>query len=546
MHFMKLGTALVLFLAVVSTTAYAEPLQYGNPSAPQGGTFAINIGVEPETLNPITSTDGYSRQVQGYVLDTLMTVDPNTYGLIPALAEKEETSKDGTQFTFTLRKGLKFHDGTPLTAEDVKFSFDVIFDPKYNAAHLRPYFENIAKAEVLSPLVVRFTTKSKYFDNLNSVGGNMSIVPKHIYGNIEVGSKMNKTIVGSGPYKIEKYDKGQSIVLVKNKDWWGYQDPSMKGSWNFERIRIRFLKDSNIAIEALKKGDIDEHALTPEEFVKKTTGLEFGTSVIKVKTENLEPKLWSYIGWNLRRPLFADKNVRLALYKLLNREEMNQKFKYGMALPVAGPWYPQSEYADSTVKPVMFDPKGAVELLKKSGWTDSDKDGLLDKVIGGQKQNLSFTLIYGNKDTEKYWVLYQSDLRKVGVEMKLQLLDWNVMLKDIDSSSFDAIAMSWGAGSVDMDPKQIWHSSSAVKGGSNFIGYKNPEVDALIDKARSELDKRKRIPILREIYRKIADDVPYAFLFVDKNTLYARSAKIGVTKDTYKYQVGEQFWWMAP
>jgi microcin C transport system substrate-binding protein len=418
-----------------------------------------------------------------------------------------------------------------------------VFDPKYNAAHRRSYYENIAKAEVLAPDVIRFTTKTKYFDNFNVVAG-MPILPKNVYGNAEVGSKMNKTIVASGPYKLEKYDKGQSIVLVKNKDWWGYKDPSMKGRWNFERIRIRFLKDSNITIEALKKGDIDEHALTPEEYVKKTTGPEFGKTVMKIKTQNLEPKLWGYIGWNLRRPLFADKDTRLALYKLVNRDEMNQKFKYGMALPVAGPWYPQSEYADPSVKPVMFDPKGALELLKKAGWTDSDKDGHLDKVVNGQKQNLSFTLIYGNKDTEKYWVLYQSDLRKVGIEMKLQLLDWNVMLKNIDDSNFDAIAMAWGAGSVDLDPKQIWHSSSAVKGGSNFIGYKNPEVDKLIDAARAELDKKKRIPLLREVYRKIAADVPYAFLFVDKDTLYARSSKIGVPKDTFKYRIGEDFWWM--
>jgi peptide/nickel transport system substrate-binding protein/microcin C transport system substrate-binding protein len=154
-------------------------------------------------------------------------------------------------------------------------------------------------------------------------------------------------------------------------------------------------------------------------------------------------------------------------------------------------------------------------------------------------------LVYGNKDTEKYWVLYQGDLRKVGIEMKLQLLDWNAMLKNIDDSNFEAIAMSWGAGSVDLDPKQIWHSDSAVKGGSNFIGYKNPEVDKLIDKARFEADKKKRIPILREVYRKIAADVPYAFLFVDKDALYARSAKIGVVKDTYHYSIGEEYWWMA-
>jgi peptide/nickel transport system substrate-binding protein/microcin C transport system substrate-binding protein len=543
---MKTTAALfVIFAAHIAWGApSAAPKSHGNPSAPQGGTFAINISAEPETLNPITSTDGYASQVQAYIMDSLMGIDPETYEPVPGLAEKSEISKDGKTFTFTLRKGLTFDDGKPLTTEDVKFSFDAIFDPKYNAAHMRPYYENIEKAEIVSPEVIKFTAKTKYFDNFKVVA-TMTIVPKHVYGDAAVGSKLNKTITGSGPYKLEKYDKGQSIVLVKNKSWWGYSDPSMKGRWNFERIRIRFLKDSNIAIEALKKGDIDEHPLTPEEYVKKTTGPEFGKTVIKVKTQNQAPKQWSYIGWNLRRPLFADKNVRLALYKLINRDEMIQKFRYGMALPVPGPWYPQSVYADPNVKPVKFDPKAAVELLKKEGWTDSDKDGYLDKVVDGKKTNLSFTLTYANKDSEKYWVMYQSDLRKVGIDMKLQLLDWNALLKNLDESKFDAIAMSWGGGSVDMDPKQIWHSSSAVKGGSNFIGYKNAEVDKLIDEGRAELDKKKRIGIYRKIYAKIAADVPYAFLWCDRDALYARSSRIGVVKDTYTYAIGEEYWWMA-
>jgi microcin C transport system substrate-binding protein len=535
----------LIFVALCCTVVTsAAPAIHGNPGAPEGGTFTLNILSEPETLNPITSTDGYARDVQAYIMDSLMTIDPDTYEPVPGMAEKAETSKDGKTFTFTLRKGLMFDDGKPLTTEDVKFSFDVIFDPKYNVANLRPYYENIEKAEIVSPEVIKFTAKTKYFDNFN-VLATMSIVPKHVYGDPVVGSKLNKTITGSGPYKLDKYDKGQSIVLAKNKNWWGYKDPSQKGRWNFERIRIRFLKDSNIAIEALKKGDIDEHTLTPEEYTKKTTGPEFGKTVIKVKTQNQAPKLWSWIGWNLRRPLFADKNVRLALYELINREEMIQKFKYGMALPVPGPWYPQSVYADPNVKPVKFDPKAAVELLKKAGWTDTDKDGLLDKVVDGKKTNLSFTLNYANKDNEKYYVMYQSDLRKVGIDMRLQLLDWNAFLKNLDDSNFDAVAMSWGGGSVDMDPKQIWHSSSAVKGGSNFIGYKNPEVDKLIDEGRMELDKKKRITLYRAIYRKIAADVPYAFMFVDRDTLYARSSKIGVVKDTYHYSVGEDYWWMT-
>lgn len=514
----------------------------GNPSAPQGGTFAINLDTDPETLNPITSTDLYAQEIHKLVMDTLLYEDLETHEWRPSLAESYEVSKDGKQFTFKIRKDLKWQDGKPLTVEDVKFSLDVILSGDYPTASIKPYYENIDKVEILDPQTIRFNAKTKYFGNLEQLA-TLTVVPKHIYQDAAVGKKLNKSLIGSGPYKIEKYDQGQSLLLVKNKDWWGANVPSEKGRFNFEHIRIRFLQDSNVAIEALKKGDIDYGALTAEEYTKKTNDAAWGKTVMKVKTENLYPKSYGYIGWNLRRDLFKSKKIRLAFYELLNRAEMIQKFQYGMSLPATGPWYQQSEYADPSVKPVAFNPKDAVKLLKEEGWTDSDKDGLLDKVVNGQKQNLSFTLTYGVKDMEKYWVLYQSDLRKVGVEMKLQLLEWNAIMKNVDDENFDAVALGWGAGSIDVDPKQIWHSTSAVKGGSNHIGYKNPEVDKLIDEARQELDKKKRIPLMRAIYKKIAEDVPYAFLFNGKYILYAHSTKVAMPKPTLKYGVGTQYWW---
>jgi len=231
---------------------------------------------------------------------------------------------------------------------------------------------------------------------------------------------------------------------------------------------------------------------------------------------------------------------------LMNRDEMNKKFRFGMSLPATGPWYQQSEYADPATKAVPFDPKKAVELLKEAGWSDIDHDGKLKKMIDGKKTEFKFTLYYPNKDREKYYVLYQGDLKKVGIDMQLQLLEWNALLKAMDESNFDAVSLGWGAGSIDTDPKQIWSSASAVKGGSNFIGYKSPEVDKLIDQARGELDKQKRVKILRQVYAKIAADYPYAFMFNDKFVLYAHSARVKMVKPSFKYDTGSDYWWIAP
>lgn len=532
-----MGLALVL---VFGTTACTKSGDKGSAaSKADATTFLYNIGNEPTTLNPITGTDAYNQAVQNFTMDSLMNRNLDTYEWEPALAEKAETSKDGKEFTFTVREGAKWSDGQPVTVEDVKFSFDVIFDTTYNAAHMRPYFENIAKAEVTGPRTIKFTTKSKYFGNF-SVLASMAILPKHVYGDAEKGKAINKSITGSGPYMIDTYDKGVSIILKKNPNWWGWTVPEYKGRYNFEKIRLRFDKDENLALERLKKSELDFDTLTPEAFTKKTAGEPWGTTVLKKQVENSAPKPYGYIGWNFKKELFKDKKVRRALAMLMNRDEMNQKFRFGMSLPATGPWYQQSEYADPTVKAIAFDPKAAGELLKEAGWVDSNKDGTLDK--GGKP--FEFNLFYSNKDTEKYWVLYQEDLKKVGIKMNLQLLDWNALLKNMDESKFDAVALGWGGGAVDNDPKQIWHSSSIGKGGSNFISYSNKEVDKLIDKAREELDKQKRIPLYREIYRKIADDAPYAFMFNDKYILYAVNKRIQQPKDTFKFAIGTEYFAM--
>ena len=513
-------------------------------AVPQGGTMNLNLDAEPTTLNPVSSTDLYASQVQGYVMESLCEVNEDTYEIEPGLAEKCESSKDGKTFTFVLRQGLKWHDGQPLTMEDVKFSYDVIFDNKFPTAHKRPYLEAIEKYEVLDPRTIRFTAKTKYFRNYDSIAALLTIVPKHLYSDPSKKG-LGKELVGSGPYKLAEYEKGKRIVLEKNKEWWGFTDPRFKDKRNnVDKIVFRFVKEDSIQIEMLKKGDLDYIPMSPEVFEKKAVGEEFGKTILKVKTENKSPKSYGFVGWNLNNDMFKDKNVRIALAHLVNRKLMIEKFRYGMSLPATGPWYQQSEYANPNVKAIPFDVKKATELLKKAGWADSDKNGILDRLVGGEKREFRFQLIYGNQDTEKYWTMYKEDAKQAGIEIELKLVEWNTMVKLMDEGKFDAIALGWGAGSVAVDPKQVWHSSSATKGGSNFVGYKNPEVDKLIDKARETFDKKARIKILQDVYKKIADDAPYAFLFNDKNVLYGHRSRIKKAKDTMVYSVGTAYWWI--
>lgn len=535
---------ILVVLCWALTSASFSAFAVGNPDAPQGGNITYNIRTEPPTIHPISASDVSASAVHNYTLSTLLTKDVDTYEWKPWMAEKWEVSKDGKVFTFWLRKGMTFHDGHPITAEDVKFSYDAIFEPKYNAAHKRPYYEGISKVEIVDPLQVKFYTKDPYFLNFDVAAG-MEIIPKHIYSDVEKSKKMTKEIVGSGPYKLEKFDKGQKIVLKKYDKWFGFGQPDFKGQFNPETITLRFVKDENVYLEMINKGDLDEIELLPEQYVKKTEGGNWGKTVFKVKAENRTGKGYRYVGWNMENSLFKDRDIRVALAHLMNREEMIKKFRYDLSVPATGPTDVFSDYASPNVKPILFDPKKAQELFAKAGWKDSDKDGVLDKTINGKKTDFRFTLIHSNKEYEKYLTYYKEDLKKAGIDMEIKYLEWNSFLKLLDEGKFDAVSLAWSTG-IEFDPKQQWHSSSAVTGGSNFIHYKVPEVDKLIDQARAELDRKKRMPLLRKVYERIANDAPYVFMFNDKYDLYANTSHVGKSADTFKYGIGTDYWWVKP
>ena len=337
-----------------------------------------------------------------------------------------------------------------------------------------------------------------------------------------------------------------------NPDWWGWTAPdkdkilSVKGAWNFEKVFFRFVEDETLRLEMLKKGRIHYDRLSSEQYVKKAVGEPWGTKVLKKEVTNKKPASYGFIAWNLRKPMFQEKQVRRALAHLMNRRLMIEKFTFEKSLPATGPWYRQSPYADPNVKPIMFAPKKASKMLRQAGWSDTDKDGILDKKIDGQKKDFHFTLIYSSADSEKYYTIYKEDLRKAGIDMVLKRVDWNSLVKALDERKFESISLGWGGGSVDNDPKQIWHSESAQGTGSNFIGYSNPKVDRLIDKGRQILDDDKRKVLWKKVYRLIAEDAPYVFLFNKKYWHYAISSDLGQVKETFVYDIGLRTWFTKP
>ena len=503
-------------------------------------TFFNNLNGEPENLHPIRSTDYYSSVVQSYILESLLQRNANTYEWEPALAKNWKISPDGRTFTFELYDGLKWSDGKALTVQDVKFSFEAYRDPKYGGITSLPYFEKIDSAAILRDGKIQFTVKEPYFGNFQVIA-RMRIIPKHIYKDPE--ARLSKTIVGSGPYKLENYIKGKILVLKRNPDWAGKDNPANKGKWIFPTIVFRFVKTEADVLLRMEKEHLDFSYLPVEAFFEKTNDPPWETKIKKVKYKNQEPAGYGYIGFNFKKPLFQDQRVRKALAHLLNRRLINKKFLYNQAELAKGPWYFWSEYADPSVQPIEFNPKKAVELLKLAGWKDEDKNGILEKKFHRQKKEFIFTIIFSSSETEKYLTLYQEELRKVGIQLKLKVLDWTSFLRLLDDKSFDAVTLGWSGGrNIDHDPKQIWHTESSRKKGSNFISYSNPKVDALIDKGRQQLNKKERIKTFREVYRLIAKDVPYIFFFNSRSRFYAVHKRINRPADTLNYDEGMSYW----
>lgn len=227
---------------------------------------------------------------------------------------------------------------------------------------------------------------------------------------------------------------------------------------------------------------------------------------------------------------------------LYNRPLAMEKFEFNLSDFADGPTVPSSDFHSPKVKKVDYDPQGALKILNSLGWKDTDGDGFLDKVIDGKKIKFTFTLLEPLGDFIKYLTIYKEDAKKVGIEIEIKQIEWNSFIKLLDERKFDAVRLAWGAGDGDPDFKQVWHSDSIANAGSNFVGYRNAEVDKLIDKSRLIYDRKERIKIQQRISEIISSEDPYLFLFAGKSTLYGHNARIKKEVETLTYAVGQKFW----
>jgi peptide/nickel transport system substrate-binding protein len=541
------------WLAVGLLLLCASFFPAGAAETPATGDWLVShILSDPEQLNPLTSNDSGSASILRYIFESLLDRHPQTMELRPKLATaRPHISDDKLTYTFTIRRDAHFQDGKPLTDQDVLFSLKAIKNPWVNAPFLRVYYQSLVQAELVDDYTLRLVAKESYFQN-ESVLGEVSVLPRHYYdpeGLLDAlsvaelaamrpgdaateaspqgmrarqfaehfNANFARSPMGSGPYKFYSWKTGQEVVLQRDPRYWGMGKEGIDQTYIDQRT-LRVFNNPDAALVALKAGELDAMSLMPIQHLKQSSGARFDKQF--AKHLYFAPS-YSYIGWNNAHPIFSDTRVRQAMTYLTNRQQMVKTILFELGEVVNGPIYLFRPEYDKTLVSYPYDPQKALQLLGEAGWQDTDGDGILDKMIDGQKVPLRFEIKFnsGNEIRKSVALTLQDELKKHGIDASVRQLDWTIYLDDVRNHKFDAVVLGWGMPATEPDEYQVWHSSQAENKGSNHVSYKNARADALLEEYRRTFDAQKRIELYREFQQILHQEQPYTFLFIQKSIL---------------------------
>jgi peptide/nickel transport system substrate-binding protein len=477
----------------------APPVAEKAEAAPAyGDTIVVGSIGDASNLVPLLASDSASHEIAGLVYNGLVRYDKNL-NLEGELAESWEVSRDGLVITFHLRKGVKWHDGVELTADDVMYTYKVTIDPKTPT----PYsgdFLMVKKAEVLDKYTFRVTYSKPFAPALASWGA--AVLPKHLLEGKDIAkSELVRHPIGTGPYRFVEWKTGERIVLEANPGYW-------EGRPYIDRYVYRIIPDQATMFLELKSKGIDFMGLTPLQYARQSEFAAFREEFNKYRYLSFS---YTYLGYNLTNPLFQDKGVRKAISYAIDKQEMVDGVLLGLGKVATGPYKPGTWVYNDKVERYGYNPQKAKELLAEAGWRDANGDGILDK--DGKPFEFTVMTNQGNEARAKTVEIIQKRLKEIGIIVKPRVMEWAAFLTRIDKKDFEAVVLGWTIGQ-DPDIYDIWHSSKTQPKELNFITYKNPEVDELLIKARETFSQGERKRYYDRIQEILAEDAPYTFLYV--------------------------------
>jgi len=488
---------LTLILALgVAAPAVAQP----------AGTLVVGLVAEPVNLDPAQVTDLNSNRVGRRIAETLVTFPEESTQIVPGLAESWVVSKDGLRYAFKLRKGVSFHDGTPLDAEAVKFSIDRQINPEHLFNKLGKYpfanffFGNIKAVEVVDTLTVEFVLKEPRasFLAVLTAGAASIVSPTAVR---KYGQDYALTPVGTGPFKYVSWDRGQRVVLERNPSYWRFPV-------KLDRVIYRPIVEDQARLTELLTGALDLIVGTPPDYVGQ---LEANPKVTLLK--QVGAHVW-YLGINNQKKPYDDKRVRQALNYAVNKDAIVRDVLKGTGSLSVGPVLPKTWGADGGLKPYPYDPERAKKLLAEAGYPGGFTTTLWVPESGS-----------GMQSPVAMSTVIQSNLKAVGVNVSLQTMEWGAYLAKLRSKEQELFALSWMAGNEDPDMVMypLLHSSQWTPNGPNRALYKNEKFDEILHQARLTTDEKKRADLYRQAQRILVDDAPW--IFIDHEIQTAAHAK---------------------
>lgn len=466
----------------------------------KGGTLTVRLPIEPTGLTRL-----HDRFAEGTM--TRITVGP-IYETLDVLSEKAVESDDHLTLTITLKQGVKFHDGSKFTSADVKATLDVILDTKLQTSTLRSSLETLESVTTPDAFTVIVKWKKPYFLATHTMLTAVPMMPAMALQGADFDTlPIHRAPIGTGPFKFEKWEPGVSITYVRADD-----------RAFLDQLVFRIVKDDTAAMALLEKGEFDLFLrLTPTAWRSLESQRWAFTNYRRI---TFAENSYAWIGFNQRKPLFASRAVRRAMAMLYPSETIEKTVDLGLEPRTTCPWMEGSPSCDPSVKPITFDLAGAKTLLAGAGWKDSDNDGVLDREgsDGGRepgknrvKFSFAFLIAAQSVKMNKLMPIYLDTLRQASIDARIETVDVSAYMSRVRAHDFDAMALSWSAGDTVQDNFANFHSSQA-DAGNDFLGYANPDVDALLERIRSESDPTARTALERQAHKLIFEDQAYLFM----------------------------------
>ncbi len=529
---------------------FLKPSDSSHFDAAKVGGKLVEFERPPQSLNPYLENLASASAARGYMSDGLCDQHPaHPDQWYEGLAVAVEISDVWRSYTFRLRPGVRWHRpllarggkhawldrDVPLTAHDFVFALDIIRNPDVDCPHLKGYFENVVKAEALDDLTLRITWKESEYTNIDGSLG-LTPLPKHIYGAYEdgspipvekVGAVFNKhwfdeahQFCGTGQYRLELFEPGKRLILQRDQGYWGKGLHLDRMEWDGSVVQpdpqLTAFKNGQVHIQGLLPQQYKSEILDGREtrFAKAVAGDPKAGRGGAFGWERVRGTSYNYIGWNMRRPIFADKQVRQSLALAFPKQRIIDEVFLGLGRPHYGPVHPDSPYYSPDLPHFDFDPAAAATRLADAGWKDSDGDGWLDKDLNGKRTALRFRVAYYAAGTlwQNILAIYRDELKKIGVELSPDPIEDTEWERRMDNKDFDGMCAGWVM-DLDADFVQLWHSKGADEPkSSNHCGFRDARVDELSLQLRRTFEIGERKRIAAEIQKLISEAQPYVFI----------------------------------